>query len=363
MNTTKKLMTLLLAMLALVACDDNSKDEPGGDKSTRIYLEIFTGKDYYICDTDGKMVYECPEGHYVSQMTADGKNWYGVLQSSDGQVYRILKNGNVVMSTPNEIRSLCVENGDIYTLQWDKYPDFKYSDHYTARIFKNERQLYEYDSEELFIYGLSVDHGDLIARAYYNGHYGTPTYWLNGKIYSLPIQVDRDYTPVEEIVKNGKDTLAFIGNGNYQSPYWWMNGEAHQLPQDFGLNIGIGSRYPRPKIAIAGGVSYMAGYRRSTIVLMVGGQEYPLDVPAGNRIIKVQRHGKDVYTLTCSNQTKYPPNGNTHIFKGTEPVEIDGRAYIKDARYPGDGSAVFYQGGDTVNLSEFSVYDFVVLDK
>ena len=367
MKEMRKIFFILLAgLLALAACDDNGKDGPSEGKSARIYLEIFTGSlgGYYIYDSNGKLIFECPKGYGITQLTGEGKNWYGVLQSNSDSIYRILKNGKVVISTPNEIMGLAVENGDIYTLQWDKEPNFNSIDHYTARICKNERQLYEYDSEELFIYGLSVDHGDLIARAYYNGHYGTPTYWLNGKIYSHPIHVGSDFTPIAEIVKNGKDTLAVIDEYVYsQSPYWWMNGEAHQLPQDFGLNIGIGSRYPRPKIAIAGGVSYMAGYRRSTIVLMVGGQEYPLDVPAGNMIIKVQRHGNDVYTLTCSNQTKYPPNGNTRIFKGTEPVEIDGRAYIKDARYPGDGSAVFYQGGDTVNLSEFSVYDFVVLDK
>ncbi|MBQ9556828.1 MAG: hypothetical protein IJV05_11465 [Muribaculaceae bacterium] len=343
---------LLASLLALAACDDNGKDEPGGGKSPRIYLEIYTTGGYYIYDTHGKLIFECPQGYGVTQLTGDGKNWYGVLQSNSDSIYRILKNGKVVITTPNEIKSLAVENGDIYTLQWDKYPDFKYSGHYTARICKNERQLYESDSEELFIYGLSVDHGDLIARAYYNGHYGTPTYWLNGKIYSLPIQVSRDFTPVEEIIKNGKDTLAFIGNGNYQSPYWWLNGEAHQLPQDFGFNNVYS--YHRPKIAIAGGIPYMAGYRSSGLVLMVNGQEYPLNAPTGNMIIEVQRHGNDVYTLTGSYFSDLPPNGNTSIFKGTEPVEIDGRISGKDVRL---------SGNDSVNLNQFSAYDFVVLNK
>ena len=353
----KKIFFLLLVgLLVLVACDNNGKDEPSGEKSARIYLEIFTGSlgGYYIYDSNGKLIFECPKGYGITQLTGEGKNWYGVLQSNSDSIYRILKNGKVVISTPNEIMGLAVENGDIYTLQWDKEPNFKYSGHYTARIFKNERQLYEYDSEELFIYGLSVDHGDLIARAYYNGHYGTPTYWLNGKIYSLPIQVDRDYTPVEEIVKNGKDTLAFIGNGNYQSPYWWLNGEAHQLPQDFALDNRARYSYPRPKIAIAGGIPYMAGYRRSGLVLMVNGQEYPLNAPEGNTIIEVQRHGNDVYTLTGSYFGDLPPRGNTSIFKGTEPVEINGKISSRD---------VGLSGNDSVYLNQFSVDDFVVLDK
>lgn len=353
----KKIFFLLLVgLLVLAACDNNGKDEPSGEKSARIYLEIFTGSlgGYYIYDSDGKLIFECPKGYGITQLTGEGKNWYGVLQSNSDSIYRILKNGKVVSSTPNEIMGLAVENGDIYTLQWDKEPNFNSIDHYTARIFKNERQLYEYDSEELFIYGLSVDHGDLIARAYYNGKYGTPTYWLNGKIYSLPIHVGSDFTPIAEIVKNGKDTLAFIGNGNNQSPYWWLNGEAHQLPQDFALDNRAGYSYPRPKIVIAGGIPYMAGYRRSGLVLMVNGQEYPLNAPEGNTIIEVQRHGNDVYTLTCSYFGDLPPRGNTSIFKGTEPVEINGKISSRD---------VGLAGNDSVYLNQFSVYEFVVLDK
>lgn len=359
MNTIKKLMTLLLAMLALVACDDNSKDEPGGDKSTRIYLEIFTGKDYYICDTDGKMVYECPEGHYVSQMTADGKNWYGVLQSSDGQVYRILKNGNVVMSTPNEIRSLCVENGDIYTLQWDKAPDYKYTEHYTARICKNETQLYEYDSEEILIYGLTVNHGDLTARAWYYGKYEQPTYWMNGKIYTLPI--DKDYASILQIVKDGNDTLAVVQGYSNEPLYCWHNGEIQPLPNDFGLETSIHFTYPGQQIALVGGVPYIAGYHRSDIVLIINGQEHSLNTKYPNIVCRFQRQGNDVYTLT-SKFPSLPGEANTRIFKGTEPIEIDSKIYLPNVKHDGE-MIVYGQGGDTFNLDGIQAIDFVVLDK
>ena len=361
MNTTKKLMTLLLAMLALVACDDNSKDEPGEDKSTRIYLEIFTGKDYYICDTDGKMVYECPEGHFVSQMTADGKNWYGVLQSSDDQVYRILKNGNVVMSTPNEIRSLCVENGDIYTLQWDKAPDYKYTEHYTARICKNETQLYEYDSEEILIYDLTVDHGDLTALAWYYGKYGQPTYWMNGKINSLPI--NKDYAPILHIAKNGNDTLAIIGNYSTDQPlYCWHNGETHPLPTDFDFETSIHFTYHRPQIALVGGITYIVGYRRSDIVLIINGQEHSLNTQFPYIISKFQRHGNDVYTLTSKYNGLPGEELKTRIFKGTKPIEINSKIYLPNVKH--DGEMIIYgHGGDTFNLAEIQAIDFVVLDK
>ena len=50
----KKIFFLLLVgLLVLVACDNNGKDEPSGEKSARIYLEIFTGSlgGYYIYDS------------------------------------------------------------------------------------------------------------------------------------------------------------------------------------------------------------------------------------------------------------------------------------------------------------------------
>ena len=54
--------------------------------------------------------------------------------------------------------------------------------------------------------------------------------------------------------------------------------------------------------------------------------------------------------------------GNTIIFKGTEPIEINSKVYIPNVRYPGNG-ALFNQGGDTVKLTDFAVQDFAVLDR
>lgn len=73
----KKIFFLLLVgLLVLVACDNNGKDEPSGEKSARIYLEIFTGSlgGYYIYDSNGKLIFECPKGYGITQLTGEGKN-------------------------------------------------------------------------------------------------------------------------------------------------------------------------------------------------------------------------------------------------------------------------------------------------
>lgn len=350
----KKILFLLFAgLLALAACNDNG-DEPGKSKSPRILLDVFTGKQYIIYDNDGKLVYECPEGYGILHMAAEGKNWYGVLLSNNDSVYRVLKNGKLVFTTPYEIKSLCVENGDIYTLQWHKSPDYQYTGYYIARIFKNQTQLYEYDSESCSIGELCVDHGDLIAPAWQKGKGDKPIYWMNGKFYQLPSY--EEYLWVKYIMKQGNDTLAvlqngYTGGGTYPN-YWWMNGEAHQVLNNADLSYA--------RAMLAGGVSYIATTRRNTFVLIVNGQEHTTATLSNNQVRKMQRLGNDVYTLTRG-ELYFPPNGSTCIFKGAEPVEINSKVFVPNVKY--QYGATYGQGGDTVNLATFSAIDFAVLNR
>ena len=354
----KILYILLVGLLVLAACDDNG-DEPRKGKSPRILLEVYTGSlgGYYVFDNSGKLIFECPEGYGITNMAAEGKNWYCVMQSNSDSIFRVLKNGKLAYSTTNEIYSLCVENGDIYTLQLE----WKHSDGYMWRIFKNDSQLYEYDFWDYSFCNLTVDHGDLMAHVWYKELNGKLIYWMNGKIYTL--QAPEPYVSIREISKQGKDTLAVLENSSGAGLYWWMNGEFHPLPSGFNFNYGSFFRYTKPLSGLAGGVPYIAGHSQRGMAVVVNGQEYLIDAPSSNRVMKVQRHGNDVYTLTCDRQMSYPPNGHARIFKGSESVDINCKVYINNVRYPGNGSAAFNQGGDTVNLADFAVYDFVVLDK
>ncbi len=347
----KILYILLVGLLVLAACDDNG-DEPKKGKSPRILLEIYTGSfgGYYIYDNNGKLVYECPKSYGITNMAAEGKNWYGVLLSNSDSIYRVLKNGKLAYSTPFEIKSLCVENGNIYTLQWDKAPDYKYTGDYITRIFKNETQIYEYDSNIGSIGDLRVDHGDLYACAWLKERNWKPTYWMNGKFYNLPSY--EEYLSTRHIVKQGNDTLVLLqnglsGGGTYPN-YCWINGEAHQILNNLDLSY--------VRVMLVGGVPYIATHRYNSFVLIVNGQEYTTETSSTNRVVKMQRYGNNVYTLT-SNNGLLPPDGNTRIFKGLEPVEIDGKICVKDMHLRTG------RDNDTVSLAEFTTHDFVVLDK
>ena len=352
MDKAKKLMATLMALLALVACDSKG-DEPGKDEPIRILLNVFTSVHRYIYDSHGKLVYDCPDGCRITKMTAEGKDWYGVLKSSGpNPVYRVLKNGEPVYSTSNEITSLCVENGDIYTLQleWD--------DKYTWRVFKNDVQLYEYDDNICSLGEMSVDHGDLVARAYHrdfekvvNGisvYY--PTYWINGEFYSFPAYDGSLY--VSQIVKQGRDTLAIMKNTTYGAgthpTFWWKNGKAHKFPNGFSINNSTAM--------LSDGYSYIAGKRSSGVVLLINEKEYTLGAPTDHHPVKMRRHGYDVYTLTSSPDFTLPTRDKTRacIFRGTQPIEIDGRITVTEM--PEVNNSNVY------SLTEVSISDFVVLD-
>ena len=349
----KLLLISLVGLLALSACNDKG-DEPEKNEPIRILLNVFTSVNHYIYDTHGKLVYECPEGCSITKMAAEGKDWYGVLKpSGPDPVSRVLKNGEPVYSTSNEIASLCVENGDFYTMQLER------GDKYMWKVFKNDRQLYEYDYDLCSLGDLSVDHGDLIARARHDDFQTTehghtiyyPTYWINGEFHSLPAYEEDLY--VSQIVKQGKDTLAILINHIYgasrHKDYWWKNGVVHQLTDGY-------NRFSSTAAMLSDGYSYIAGNRSGSVIMLINTKEYTLNAPSDHNPIKMRRHGYDVYTLTSSPDFTLPTKDKTRacIFRGTQPVEIDGKITVTEV--PDVNHSNVY------NLTEVSISDFVVLD-
>ena len=349
----KKILFLMLSsLLALAACNDK-EDEPGENEPIRILLSVFTSVHRYIYDTHGKLVYECPDGYRITNMAAEGKDWYCSLKSNSGPDYRVVKNGNELFSTSGDIASLCVENGDIYTLQ------LEWSDKYTWRVFKNQTQLYEYDDAVCRLGEMSVDHGDLIARAYHrdfqkvqNGHtIYYPTYWLNGEFIALPAYEDDLY--VSHIVKQGRDTLAILINSIYgasrHKDYWWRNGVVHQLTDGY-------NRFNSTATMLSDGYGYIAGNRSGEVILLINGKEYKLNAPNDHSPIRMRRHGYDVYTLTSSPDFTLPTRDKTRacLFRGVQPIAIDGKITVSDM--PDINHSNVY------NLTEVSISDFVVVD-
>ncbi len=75
MNMTKKLMTMLLAMLALVSCD--SKDEPYPEVKVEsdIYVLVGSYDRDYLYNLDGETIYSSPEGSHIASLQAEGGDW------------------------------------------------------------------------------------------------------------------------------------------------------------------------------------------------------------------------------------------------------------------------------------------------
>ena len=106
---------------------------------------------------------------------------------------------------------------------------------------------------------------------------------------------------------------------------------------------------------LAGGIPYIVGICNDGLALIINGQKHILDSPHNYTVMKMQRYRNDVYTLTCAKVPSLPTEGSTRIFKGTEPVELDGNITVTDVS--------FWDRDNIFNLSEISIYDFVVLDK
>ena len=69
MNTTKKLMTLLLVMLALMGCKD-SKDAPTPDGQIEgdVYVLVGSYDRDFVYNLDGDAIYSSPEGSHIASL-------------------------------------------------------------------------------------------------------------------------------------------------------------------------------------------------------------------------------------------------------------------------------------------------------
>ena len=73
MNTTKKLITLLVALMALVAC--NEKDEPTPEVKTEsdVYVLVGSYDRDILYNLDGDIIYSSPEGSHIASLQEIGR--------------------------------------------------------------------------------------------------------------------------------------------------------------------------------------------------------------------------------------------------------------------------------------------------
>ena len=115
-----KLMIMMLAMLTLTAChNDDEPNSPNVDIGN-IYLAVRNteeGLGDRVITAKGDIVYQCDSLTWIRRFLADGRDWYAVVYNYNGGC-QVIKNGNIIYSShEEEIVNMCVDDGNIYTLQ------------------------------------------------------------------------------------------------------------------------------------------------------------------------------------------------------------------------------------------------------
>ena len=338
MNTTKKLMTLLLALLALTACDSN--DEPDHSKDPRIYMAVSDLDHGYVFDDKGNTIYECPINSVIKILANEGNTWYAVRATGlDGESvqYDLLRNGEVMFPFTDQVRSMCVVNGDVYTLQSRKKGDAPYPRYL---IYKNEELLYEHYVYGRYFHSFDVVDGHLVAGVH-DSFSGKAIYWIDGEFYTYPSE---DNICLDGYAREGENELLVLkyldySQDNLSPNKYSFNGILYELPNDFITHQSM----------IVNGIPYISGWHDYQAFLIVNGVEHPLEnEPIG---LLMKRYGDSVYILASSSDDDNTTN--SQIFKLDEqPVDLSA---IVNLKHLDDGDK------NLVPLSETFVEDFIVL--
>ncbi len=337
MNMTKKLMTLLLAMLALMGCKD-SKDEPNPNKPPRIYVTISDLFNSYVHDIEGNVIYEGPQESHIIKLASEGKDWYAVRSRRvdyNTVLYEVLKNGTVQFQIPHPVESMCVENGDVYTYQLDENDEYIF-------IYKNDQQLYKFDAHDSeFVYNsFDVVDGHLVAGIY---SWNAPTYWIDGNKLTLDMNSTSSQMSMEAYAREGTDDV-FVIRDDDDKIWCQFKGQSHKLPSAYLVSQAI----------IVDGIPYILAVNRDQdqALLYINGVINYLNTPLKDNDEYaywrglMRRYGNDVYVLTNTQ------GSHSQIYKLKEPIDMSARIELKNVA-----------GGEerVKPLSDFTIVDFIVL--
>ena len=335
----KKIHFLLFAgLLVLAACDE--KDEPTAakiDADSDLYLVVNGWEELdnaVIYSASGDTIY-IAEGGHIYNLDTDGSDWYALVVDSDEENRRshIIKNGQELFSTDEDVHSLCADGGNVYTLR-DKMMDWHIEYQW---VYKNQECIYQIDANEYYSTQMLVDDGHIILVPYYSP---TPRYWQDGQFVTMQgYDGELEYCSMDKV---GDDVLVgFNGmNGVYG---YWRNGRLYDNAIN-GLSIN-GVKLVNGKVVLVGTVvasQGVGGVNRASVI-MIDGKEYRPEGTTG----RMRRNGKDFYILTNSSLNQ--------VLKNMGPVPL-GYVDLKDERY----QEVF---GDRMNLSEMPISDFAIIKK
>ena len=351
MKMTKKLMTLLLAMLALTGCKE-SKDEPTPDGKVEgeVYVLVGSYDRDYLYNLDGETIYSSPEGSHITSLQAEGSDWYALVKY-DNSPNEVIKNGNSIYGTTQEITEFGVGDGKVFTLQRIKRDDdtyqWSFGEDYKPRYQLSQDKFYSYHnlyvysekfdplytSHSYFFFLEFTDEGSNLLSRYYN----LSTTGLDSFFMVYGYVSSCDFTP-------GGFIYCYEDWDTNKNIYSW-NEEKREL--DF---IPSQVRVFNRKPYVLGSKTTKqtgSGATREPVVLIDGKETIlrtdflPKDLVNG---VKMLQHGDDVYILATG-------NNYSCIFKNLEPIEVN-------ARIPNPWYLT-----DMISLSNNEYKDFVVVDR
>ncbi len=360
------LFTILTALLALTACND---DEPNdvfndSDDSGIVYVTITDNEQDYIYSLDGEMIYQTEPGYKILNLAADGKDWYAVVMSP---TYKhncsLIKNGTTIYAPAiNRFSEVAVSNGDFYTLEMEpQYTDDLHWPSEYGRIYsihKNGALQYEF--------GVKIDDpfSNLRLRPtptqalsvvveYHSG--SDHQLWVDGQQYPLPeIPVDPDHLSTIDIENNDLLVLYWVQAEDSHKYMYWHNNQTDWIDKNLTMRY-LGLRdisLHQGKVYILGSISHekkQEGITRYTSqpVLYIDGKKKTFDVSGDNEEARRMRfHGNSLYVLMDdSDELKT----FSRIYKGRKPLPTD--------------SIYLQSKGKKVSLGDLRFNDFIVADK
>ena len=308
MNTAKKLMALLLVMLALTACHD-SKDEPADLQDYDILMITHAMYGHLICNFQGDTVYEGEPWRFIHHLESEGKDWYAVIARSDvysNYNYTVIKNGGPdIFSTYDEVFSMQIDHGDIYLMQLndEQHPN-------QIWITKNSRLIYSVEDNDVFSpRWMRVKDGDVVLTG--PARSSRACYWKNGKLIDIP-GVEGPMESGCYVAWEGNNELLGFSRDKNGQPGYLLNGERNDI--DLARVTHVEFINGKPVI-----VGQKIVEDRSVAVTVIDGEAHVLSPYDGSHVKKMVKRGNSVfyYVSVFSNAPTYSygRDDNERIYK------------------------------------------------
>lgn len=339
-----KLMIMMLAMLTLTACHNDDEPNSPDVSLENIYLAVSSTEEDIgdrVITAKGDIVYQCDSLTWIRRFLADGRDWYAIAYKYNGG-YHVIKNGNIIYSShEEEIVNMCVDDGNIYTLQKPYYEPVR-----QEWLCKNFTHIYTLPYEQFKSSQMVAHHGDVTLAPSYSRE---ACYWRNGELIAmqglegnlLSCYIDTD----------GDDVLIGINVDKNNRTGYWRNGTYNELENTIiyqvkligGKSYILGNRYTTDVTN-----QYHGSARRITsdAIIIVDGQEQVLRTgDRNNQAMSMIQYDNDNYILV----KEYLQEA-----RGMKTETIERKSFIYKNMKP-------MKLGD--DITKLNVIDFAIIDK